>query len=141
MRVDCFQLAEFALARQLRGELEVRQVPPLHAALEDPGRTADGVGQGQALHNVLRAGLFAIHVFARLGREDRKQGVPVRAGGDQYGVDVGPGQQFAEVAIGGAIGDAVDFLDAALHPFRRSARTSQQAAKRTSGCSMKQPMT
>ena len=48
MGVHGLELAEFPLPGQLGGELEVRQVPPLHPALEDPGRAAERVGQRQA---------------------------------------------------------------------------------------------
>jgi hypothetical protein len=41
--------------------------------------------------------------------------VPVRAGGDQHGIDIIAGQQFAQVAVGGAVLIAVfvvrHFLD------------------------------
>ena len=100
---------------QLAGEREVRQVPPLRARLEHAAGAAERLRQRQALGDVLRAGLLAIHVLAGLGRQDRGRGVPVRPGGDQHRVDIAAGQQFAQVAIGRAVLVAVlgvgHFLD------------------------------
>ena len=111
MGVDGLELAELSAPRQFDGELDVRQVAPLRAGLEDLARAAEGLGQDQALGDVLRAGLLAIDVLAGVGRQHRGRGVPVRAGGDQHGVDVVAGQQLAEVAVGGAVRVAVLRVD------------------------------
>jgi len=99
MGVDCRELTQLAGAGQFGGKHEVRHVTTLHAPLEHARRAAEHIGQGQALLDCLRARLLAVHVLARLGRVDREQRVPVRARGDQHGVDVGARQQFAEIAI------------------------------------------
>jgi len=115
MGVDGPELAEPAGAGQLAGEGEVGEVPPLRAGLENPARAAHRLGQRQALHDVLGAGLLAVHVLARLRRVDRGRRVPVRSRGDEHRVDVGAGQQLAEVVIRRAVLIAVlligHFLD------------------------------
>ena len=70
--------------------------------------------QDQALGDVLRAGLFAIHVLAGLGGVHRHRGVPVRAGGDQHGVDIVAVEQLAKVAKHEAALIAVQFVDPLL---------------------------
>ena len=99
MGVDRFELAELAGASQLAGEGEVRQVAPLRAGLETRARAAHGFGQDQALRDVLRAGLLAIHVLAGLGGIHGGRRMPVGPGGDQHGIDIVAVEQFAKVAI------------------------------------------
>ena len=113
--VDGVQLAELAGARQLAREREVRQISPLRAGLEDAPRAAHRVGQRQALRDVLRARLLAIHVLAGAGGIHGGRRMPVRARGDQHGIDIVAVQEFAKVAILRAVLVAVllvgDFLD------------------------------
>ena len=82
--------------------------------LEHAAGAAERLGQRQALRDGLRAGLLAIHVLAGLGRVDREHGVPVRAGRDQHRVDIGAGQELAQVAIRRAVLIAVLGIDQPL---------------------------
>ena len=107
MRIHGLELAQLAAPGQIHRKRKIRQAAPLRAGLKHPRGAAEGVGQGQALDDVLGAGLFAIDILAVVGRQNGRGGVPVRAGRDQDGVDVVPRQEFAQVNVGGAIGVAV----------------------------------
>ncbi len=96
-------LAELAAVGKLHGLLEVRHAAALGAGLEDAAEMAHRVGQVLAIGDGQPAGFLAVHILARLGREHRGRRVPAVAGGDQDGVDIGPGQQLAEIAIENAI--------------------------------------
>ncbi len=89
----------------------MRQVPPLRAGLEDAARAVHRLGQQQALRDVLRARLLAIHVLAGAGRVEGGRAVPVRPGGDQDRVDVAAVEQLAKVAIHRAVRVAVVLVD------------------------------
>jgi hypothetical protein len=105
--VDSVELSELSAAGQVDGVHEVGQAAALGACLEDAAGAAEGVAQGQALHDVLGAGLFAVDILAGAGGGARGGGVPVGAGGDEHGVDVVPRQQLVHVAVGGAVGIVV----------------------------------
>jgi hypothetical protein len=90
MGIDPLQLAELAGAGQFAGEGKVRQIAALGADLKHAAGPAHRVAEDQALLDVLGAGLLAIHVFAGLGGVHRHRGVPIGAGGDQHGIDIGP---------------------------------------------------
>jgi hypothetical protein len=95
--------AELAAVRQPHGGLEVGHTAALRAGLEDPFRLANRLVQGLAPGDGEAAGLLAVDVLARSRRQDRGRGVPAVAGGDEHGVDVAPGQQLVEVAVGRAV--------------------------------------
>ena len=111
MGVDPLELPELAGAGEPAGKGDVRQVAALRASLEDAARAANDLRQLQALSDVLRAGLFAIHVLAGAGRIDGGRAVPVRTGGDQDRVDVTAVEQLAKVAIHRAVCVAVVLVD------------------------------
>ena len=103
MGVERLELAELAAAGQINREGEIGQAAPLRAGLEDAAGAAERLGQREALGDVLGAGLFAIHVLAGIGGQAGGRGVPVRAGGDEHGLDVAAGQQVAQIAVHGAV--------------------------------------
>ena len=84
------ECAENTLAGKPHGVLHQRHAPPLRAGLEDPFRAAEGFGDLLAVAHRDAAGLLAIDVLARLGREDRGLRMPAVAGRDQDRIDVGP---------------------------------------------------
>ena len=71
----------------------------LCADLADALVTQDGVAHGQGFVRVQGHRLLQVDVLARLDGQDGHQGVPVRRRGDDDGIDVGPGQQIAKIAI------------------------------------------
>ena len=79
--------------------LEVLNAPPLCSRLKDAVITVNAVGEGLNLADRHSARLFAIDILARRGRQERRQRMPVVAGGNQHRVDVGPRQQIEEVPI------------------------------------------
>ena len=106
----CVQRVEFAettFAGELHGVLHERHAAPLCARLEDAARSMHRLGDLLAVADRQTAGLLAIDVLARLGRQDRGGGVPPVARGDQDGVDVAAGEQFPQVAVEHAVGVAV----------------------------------
>jgi hypothetical protein len=114
MGVDCLKVAKFPAAGELNGKDEMGQVAPLRARLKDTAGPSESRRQRETLRNGLRARLFAIDVFARLGREDGRHAVPVRARCDQYRLDVCAGEQVAKVAICRAVLIAVLCVDPIL---------------------------
>ena len=97
------ELAQFPAMGELDGRLEIRDGPPLGAGLEHPAVTPHRLVERLAQCDGDAAGLLAVDVLAGLHGQDGTQGVPVVAGGDQHGVDVGPSEQIEHVAIHGAI--------------------------------------
>ena len=80
------------------------------ARLEYTARSTEGLRQRQALHDVFRAGLFAIHILARIGGHNRGRRVPVRAGGDEHRINVASSKQLAQIAVHRAILVAILFV-------------------------------
>jgi hypothetical protein len=116
--IDGLELAELSAKSKLHGELDVRQVAALRAGLKHLARAADRFRQDQALRDVLRARLFAVYVLAGVGRQHGRRGMPVRARGNQHGVDVFAGQQVTKIAIGSALRVAVVRINARLDRLR-----------------------
>ena len=139
--VDGRQFAELAVAAEIGGEDEVGHAAPLRAGLIDAAVAPHGVGQGLALGDGHRAGLFAVDVLARLGRVDRGHRVPAVAGGDQHGVDVLAGEHLAEVAVGRPRRGRICFSALALTLSRQSLRTSAMATNCMTGSSIMQSST
>src|SRR5207248_6662275 len=73
--------------------------------------------QRKALSDVLHARLLAVNVFARIGRQRRGDGVPVRASSDQHRVDIAASQKIAQVTIGRTIGITVFIIRLFLDGF------------------------
>ena len=96
---DLLERTEPPRAGQFTGEREVRQVATLGPRLKHAPRAAHRLSQDQALRNVLRDRLLAVHVLARAGGIHRHRAVPVRPRGDQHGIDVFPVEHLAEVAV------------------------------------------
>ena len=111
------QLAELAAARQIDAVLEVCTVAALGASLVDPAEAMVRVGQRPTLGDRHRAGLFAIHVFARLGGKDRQQRMPAVPGCDQHGVYVSALPKLVHVAVHRAVIVAVMLVDLRLNGF------------------------
>ena len=117
------QIAQFAAAGQVDGELEVADAPPLGAGLEDAAVAVHRVGQGLAVADGDAAGLLAVDILARLRSQDRCQSMPVIARGDQHGVNVLAGEQLEHITVHTAvlvavfgIGHGLDLLaPAGLH--------------------------
>ena len=99
---------------QLDGLLKVRHAAALRAGLKHAAGSLDRVGQLLAERDRQPAWLLAVDVFAGLRGGHRGGGVPAVAGGDDHGVDVLAGQQFAEVAEQPAILVAVVLIDERL---------------------------
>src|SRR5436853_378853 len=59
----------------------------LSADLQAFSSPLDGIHQGAPLAQVVAAGFFDIHVFARIEREDCGGSVPVIGSGDEHGVN------------------------------------------------------
>ena len=109
----------------LHGRLEVGHAPALGAGLEDPAGLADRVVELLAEVDGQAAGLLAVDVLAGLGRQHRRRRVPAVAGGDQHGVDVGPVEQLAEVAV-----DACSPCCRNVHPRVSCRRRGGSSARR-----------
>jgi len=71
---------------------------------EDAARAADGVDDGPALADGPGHRLLAPDILAGLGGGDGDEGVPVGRRRDVDDVDVGPGQDLAEVRVSGDAG-------------------------------------
>jgi hypothetical protein len=99
MRMQRVERTEFAVARQVDCEHEVWQAPALRSRLEHPSGSAEGFRQREALRDVLGAGFLAVDILARLGGQRGGRGVPVRTGGNQHGIQIVAGQEFAQVAV------------------------------------------
>ncbi len=72
----------------------------LGADLHDPIVLLRRLDQFPPFPNVVRNGLFDVHILAGLTRPDRDQGMPVIGRGDHDGINVCLLQQFAHVDIG-----------------------------------------
>ena len=97
--VHHLQLADGAVAHQLAGEAEVVVGALLAAHLKNAAVAAGRLGNRLGLADGQRKWLLAVDVLAGLHGLDRLNGVPVGRGGDHDRVDVGAGEQLAEVAI------------------------------------------
>ncbi len=75
-------LADGPLADQGDGVLEDLGAARLGADLHHPAAAPGGLDHAAAFDDVVRAGLFHVHVFAGLAGEDRRRGVPVVGRGD-----------------------------------------------------------
>ena len=113
--------AQLAGLRQVHGELEVPDAPPLHAALEDAVVTLDRPRQFAALRGRDADGLLAVDVLARLDGQRGGQRMPVVARRDQDGVEVLAGQQVPQVDVLGAVGVAVLLVHGRLGALTASA--------------------
>ena len=71
--------------------------------------------ENQALSDILRTRLLAIHVFASFRGIHRGSRMPIGARGNQHGVDVAAVQQFTEVAIHGTIRVAIFVVSGFFH--------------------------
>ena len=115
MGIYAFHFPEPAGAGQFAGEREMGQIAPLRARLKHPPGAADRVFEDQALGDVLGAGLLAVHILPGAGSGHRRGAMPVGTGGDQHRIDVIPIEEFAEVAVHGAVLRAIplvgDLLD------------------------------
>ena len=76
-----------------------RQISSLCADLKYPSGATNNFGQLQALRDVFGAGLLAIKILAGLRRVCGHRRVPVRPGGDQYGIDIFAIEEFTKIAI------------------------------------------
>ena len=94
---DLLDLADAAVADQLAGEAGDRIGPLVAARLQHPVVPANGLHHLLTLGDGKRQRLLTVDVLAGLGRGDGHQGVPVVGHRDDHGVDVGAGQQIAEV--------------------------------------------
>lgn len=116
-------LAQFPALGQVNGRLKVGPVPPLGACLKDPLVLADGLVKFLAKPDGQTAGLFTVDVFTGLGGKHRRVRMPVVSGANHDGLDIGPGEQLAKIAVGGAVLVAVmpvheclgDLATAGLH--------------------------
>ena len=97
-------LAEAAGADELDDAADGGDGAVLGAGLEDAGVAADGRDELAAFVERDGDGFFAVDVFAGLGGVDGHEGVPVVGGDDDDGVDIGAGEDFAVVVVGGAGG-------------------------------------
>lgn len=100
--VNFLDLAEGAIADQLAGSTEFAGGALHGAGLEDATVFAYGIDQGSGFVDGLGEGFFAVDILASFGGENADEGVPMVGGGHDDGVDVGPGQEVAEVGVGGA---------------------------------------
>ena len=82
--------------------------------LKDPARLANGCGEPLDVFDRETARLFAVDVFARLGGEDRRRGVPAITRGNNHGINVGAVQQLSQVAVEHAVGVPLQLVDQGL---------------------------
>lgn len=92
--LDRTELAALHIGNRL---LEARARPGLRAALADPPQVAGPAGHFATFPDVVRDGLFDVHVLAGLHRQDRDQRVPVVGRGGRDAVDGGIIEGLAEV--------------------------------------------
>src|SRR5262249_38166356 len=112
-------LAEPARPQQLVGDREVGLAQTLRPGLVDAFVLLGGGHPRLPLRNGHARGLLGVDVLAGLHGQDRGEGVPPVAGGDQDGVDaLVLFQHLAEVAEGGAVLAAVVLV---RHPLDRLA--------------------
>ena len=115
--VQCPQGAELSASRKVDTVLEVSAVPALGPGLVHPAQPLVGVRQGTALGDRHRAGLFAVDVLARLRGQDRQEGVPAVARGDQDGVNVLAFPEIIHVRVHLAVVGPVVLVDLRLDGF------------------------
>ena len=103
-------------AGHLDGEHVVRLAQPLCAGLVDAGVAAGRFDHRPALGDRHARRLLRVDVLAGPHRQDRRQGVPAVARGDQHGVDVRPlGQEAVDLGIHRAVVVVVTVVNVALH--------------------------
>ena len=124
LRLHALDLADDAVADDFAGDAEFLVVRALlGAGLEDLLAAAHGFDEREGLMDVVRERLLAVHVLAGVDRGDGGDGVPVVRRGDDDGVDVLVGDEFAEVGVGratlegGLLVLAVAFFDGLLGVF------------------------
>jgi len=100
--IDFLQPADPPVAHQVAGlaELAVVLRPLLHAGLVDPAETPAGLDQVAALADGGADRLLAVHIFPGPQGHRGHQGGPVIGQGQQHGVDIGPGEDFAKIVVG-----------------------------------------
>ena len=110
--VDVPELADAAVADEGAGEAEDAGGALLGAELEDAFVAVDVFAQGPVFGEVEAHGLFEVNVLAGADGGQGGEHVPVIGGGDEDGVEVLAGDQFAEVVVGGAVLVLVVLVDA-----------------------------
>jgi hypothetical protein len=96
------ELADAAVADQRAGEAEDARGALLRAELEDAFVALHFFAQSPVFGEVEAHRLFEIDVLAGADGGDGRENMPVIGRSDEDGVNVLPGEQFAEVGIGGA---------------------------------------
>ncbi len=92
-------LADRAIAQKLNRLFLVLGAAALHARLHDAFVLARRLHHLPALENVVAGRLLHEHIFARLTRPDRRQRMPVIAGGNGDGIDIFVVQQLAQIPV------------------------------------------
>ena len=105
------EAADAVVADESARQAEDARGALLRAELEDTFVTADCFAQGPVFGEVEAHGFFEVDVFAGADGGQGREDVPVIGGGDEDGVEVLAGDQFAEVMVGGAIPILVVLID------------------------------
>ena len=109
--MDGVQFSEPPALREIDRMHEIANIATLSASLIDPAIVANPIRERSTLGNGHRAGFFAVDVLARLGCQNRGEGMPAVSGGDHNGIDVIASEEFKHVAIGRAVAAAMLLID------------------------------
>ena len=97
--MDFFQFAEFAASGKINGTLKVLRTAPLHPSLKHCAMLFCCSGKLSAEVESNRTWFFRIDIFSGLSGVDGHVGMPVIAGGNENGIDVGAVKQVPKIAI------------------------------------------
>jgi hypothetical protein len=119
--------AQFATVGEVNGVLKIADTAALCPGLVNPPVPVDAVRQRLYLTNRQTAWFLTVNIFTGLGSEQRTQGVPMIACGNQHGVNFGTAQQFPKIPVQRAILVPVVFIG---HPFDPLAPAALHVANR-----------